>query len=90
MRKWPLERICRWLIGVLLCVSVPAWMARRLFGVAELATFTPILSVASLLVLLLSYYAVRHPQVVQPTGNPVLDEEINRILRYRALKPSKR
>ncbi len=90
MRKWPLERICRWLIGVLLFVSVPAWVARRVFGFAELATFTPILCVASLLVLMLSCYAVRHPQVIRPTGNPVLDEEINRILRYRALKPVKR
>ncbi len=90
MNKWPLERICRWLIGVLLCLSVPVWMAHRLFGFSEAATFTPILSVASLVVLLLSSYAVRHPQQVQPTGNPVLDEEINRIVRYRALKPSRR
>ena len=89
MTRWPLERICRWLIGVLLFLSVPAWMARRVFGLVEVTTFTPALCVASLVVLLLSYYAARHPRAIQPTGNPVLDGEINRILRYRALRPNR-
>jgi hypothetical protein len=58
-------------------------MARRVFGVAELTTFTPILCVASLVVLLLSYYAVRQPREIQPTGIPVLDAA---ILRRRAVQ----
>jgi hypothetical protein len=58
-------------------------MARRVFGVAELTTVTPILCVASLVVLLLSYYAVRHPREIQPTGYPMLDAQ---ILRRRALR----
>jgi hypothetical protein len=81
--SWPLERVCRWLIVALLCLIVPAWMARRVFGVAELTMLTPILCLASLAVLLLSYYAIRHPREIQPTGYPMLDAQ---ILRRRALQ----
>ena len=67
MRKWPLEHICLLLIGILLALAVPAWIARRLLGVTAVTTYTPILCVASLLVLLLSYYAIRHPGQTPPT-----------------------
>jgi hypothetical protein len=85
-RDWSKERIARAALWAILSLAVLVWLVRRYIDGAEVALLNSLVIVLLLIALPIGIFVARHPREIPRTGDSLIDDEIDSVLRRRSDK----